>query len=356
MRIGPARSPEEVAVLIVGGGQAGLSAGHRLQESGIDIAIVDAGDRIGDTWRHRWDSLRLFTPAVVSALPGLAMEGVDTYPTKDQVANYLERYAARHDLDVRLSSPVRRLATGQRGYVARVGDSLLTARHVVVATGAHRRPRVPDLAGRLRPSITQLTSAAYRNPGDLPEGPVLVVGAANSGAEIAVDLARAGRTVTLAGRDVGRIPRLGPSVYRAMRHIRTAAGPGRIIARAAHRAGGDPLGRADPRDFPHLGIRRVGRVTSAPGGVPRTADGPTLGDVTSVIWCTGLRPDLEWLRPAAPLGPAGLPEHRSGAVLLHPRLHLLGQPYQRTLASHLLGGVGHDAADLARRVARELRR
>jgi len=202
---------------------------------------------------------------------------------------------------------------------------------------------VPGLATDLDPAIVQLTAATYRRPDHLPPGPVLVVGAGNSGAEIATDIARRGdgdRRVLLAGRDVGRIPPLGAPVFRAMRRIRTRTGPGRLIRHAALGSGGDPLGSVDPRQFPELGITRLPRINGTEAGLPVTDDGDSVA-VHTIIWCTGADPDRRWLTATdeQPVGVAGL--------------HHLGMPYQRTLASHLLGGVGLDARALVRHLERD---
>ena len=206
---------ERVGTVVVGAGQAGLAVGHELAARDLDVVVLDAGARVGDGWRRRWDSLQLFTPAAYSGLPGMLFPAPPSHlPDKDEVADYLERYAERFDLPVRLGTRVDRLGRDGERYVLRAGPSRFEADHVVVATGPFQRPLVPDVAARLSPEVHHLHSCEYRNPLDLPDGPALVVGAGNSGVQIALELART-RRVWLAGRETGRIPRrlLGRDVY-----------------------------------------------------------------------------------------------------------------------------------------------
>ncbi|MCV2491819.1 NAD(P)/FAD-dependent oxidoreductase [Geodermatophilus sp. YIM 151500] len=199
---------ETLDVLVVGAGQAGLALGRYLQQRDVRFLLVDAGERTGDVWRFRWDSLRLCTAAEHDSLPDLPFPGdAGTYPGKDDVADYLERYAATPDLPVRLRTRVIRLRRSGDHFAAETPTGTLRARQVVVATGPFSVPRVPALAQHLAPEVVQPHSSAYRRPGQLPVGPVLVVGAGNSGVQIAEELAAAGREVALA---VGSRPRAVP--------------------------------------------------------------------------------------------------------------------------------------------------
>jgi putative flavoprotein involved in K+ transport len=199
---------DRVDTVIVGAGQAGLATGYYLAAHGRDFVIIDGHERLGEAWRRRWDSLRLFTPAAHDGLPGMPFPAPPhDYPTKDGMAAYLEAYAARFALPLVLRTVVTRLVRQETGYVLGADRRRIQADHVVVATGAFHRPRVPALASALDPRIRQLHSAQYRSPGQLEDGSVLVVGAGNSGAEIAVDVARHHPT-WLSGRDTGRLPLL----------------------------------------------------------------------------------------------------------------------------------------------------
>jgi putative flavoprotein involved in K+ transport len=186
-------------VAIVGGGQAGLAIGYHLRTRGLSFEILDAGDNVGHVWRCRWDSLRLFTPAQYDSLPGLAFPAApDTYPTKDQVADYLRSYAETFDLPVRLNTRVTTLRRDldHDGYLLATDTDTIRARTVVVATGPFQTPFIPPASAGLAGNVTQLHSSQYRHPGQLPDGPVLVVGGGNSGFQIACELA-AERTVEL---------------------------------------------------------------------------------------------------------------------------------------------------------------
>ena len=348
-------------VLVIGGGQAGLAAGHFLRRAELRFTIVDAADSVGASWRARWDSLRLFTPARYNALPGMSFPGAPySLPAKDEVVAYLEAYARRFELDTRLGTTVNSLRREGGRFVARTADGeTLEARAVIVATGANQRPYVPVFASALSERIVQLHSSAYRRPGDVPPGRVLVVGAANSGAQIALELARAGREVVLSGRDVGALPRrlLGRDLYdwmwpTVMRPtVDTRLGKrlmkGRLFS-------GDPLIGIEAALFERDGVRRAGRTVGAAAGDP-VVEGARLEDVAAIVWCTGFRPDYGWMELPV-LGLDGYPAHRRGLAESVRGLGFLGMRFQRRLGSSLLGGVGEDAAEVVRHLANDLRR
>ncbi|MDF1502127.1 NAD(P)-binding domain-containing protein [Roseisolibacter sp. H3M3-2] len=349
----PAVRVQRFDTLVVGGGQAGLAVGQQLAARDLDFVILDAERRVGDAWRRRWDSLRLFTPAAYSGLPGMPFPAPPAHlPDKDEVADYLARYAERFDLPVRSETRVESLAREGDRFVARAGDVRFEAEQVVVATGPFQRPRVPDLAAALSPGIHQLHSSQYRSPFDLPDGPALVVGAGNSGAQIALELARF-RKVWLAGRDTGHLPRrlLGRDLFDWLWPVMTRATADtalgrRLRARAAR--GGDALIGIPERQLREAGVVRVGRVAAERGGLPVCGDAALQPRV--VVWCTGFAPDYAWIDLPV-LDARGAPRHRRGEAVDAPGLHFVGLRFQHRMTSSLLGGVGRDAAHAAARVA-----
>jgi putative flavoprotein involved in K+ transport len=342
---------ERFDTVVIGGAQAGLAVGYYLARSHADFVIVDSGERIGQSWDSRWDSLRLFSPAHFTRLPGLRFPGPRRHlPSKDEMADYLRAYAARFALPVRLRWRVDQLSRDAGGYVISSDARVLRADTVVVATGPAMRPRLPKVAGDLDPGIRSLHSADYRNPEQLRDGAVLIVGAGNSGAEIALDLAPT-HQVTLAGRDTGRLPiSLGGPLYRVMNHFLTAdTRLGRRFAASVNAGKGTPLVRVRPSDLTQAGVVRASRVAGQVNGQPRLTDGRVL-DVANVIWCTGYRPDYSWI--ALPHFPHDeLPVHQRGAVVDHPGLYVIGLPFLFRMASSLVGGVGPDARHIAHLIA-----
>jgi putative flavoprotein involved in K+ transport len=188
-------SDQQLGTVIIGGGQAGLAVGYHLRQRGLPFVILDQHERVGDAWRNRWDTLRLFTPARYSGLPGMPFPvSPSSYPTKDETADYLETYARRFELPVRTRVKVHRLSKIGDRFEVICGERTLFAENVVVATGAYSKSRVSPFARELDESIVQLHSKEYRNPSQIQQGGVLVVGAGNSGAEIAIELASHHRT------------------------------------------------------------------------------------------------------------------------------------------------------------------
>lgn len=346
-------------VVVVGAGQAGLAAGACLKERGLDVVLLDGAERVGDSWRRRWDSLRLFTPVRYNHLPGLRFgpqQGLPPghLPSKDEVADYLELYARHHALDVRLGQRVKRVYRADDGHVVETGVERFFAQQVIVASGGFGRPVRPELAADLDAGIAQLDGADYTNPDALPDGDVLVVGAGNTGMQIGMELARAGRGVTVAGRDTGAIPRkvLGLDIYfvlygAGLLGLRTDRGLGARMAAKAR--GGDPLVGTPAAQVRASGVRRCGRIVDVRDSLPVT----DAGDVQRcdvVIWCTGRRNDYSFLDGVV-LDDDGRPRMRGGEAIGSPGLHFLGLRFLHRAGSSLLGGVGRDARALAERVA-----
>lgn len=360
---GSEHSSEYFETVIIGGGQAGLSVGYHLKQQGRPFVILDANKRIGDAWRKRWDSLRLFTPARYSGLAGWRFPApAMAFPTKDEMADYLESYAARFDLPVRTGVKVDRLSREGDRYVVAARDRRFEADNVVVASGAYQRPRIPTFAPELDPGIVQLHSSEYRDPSQLQEGGVLVVGAANSGADIALEVSRDHRT-WLSGRHPGQEPfrpgsrwdrLLLPVVWFMASRVLTVKTPfGRAVRRKFRAQGathvGLPLARVRPKDFTAAGIERVPKTTGARGGLPVLDDARVL-EVANVIWCTGFLPDFAWIDLPV-FAEDGGPIHDRGVVQSEPGLYFVGLVFLYALASSLVGGVGRDAEYIAKHIA-----
>ena len=344
-------SDELLDVVVIGGGQAGLTMAWHLTRQHLRFVVLDAAPEIGHTWSSRWDSLKLFTPAQHDALPGMPFPGPpDTYPGKDAAAGYLRAYAAAFNLPVRLDARVIGLSRTAGGFEIRTRDSILRARQVVVATGPFQVPFVPSASQRLDDSVTQLHSAGYRNPPALPTGPVLVVGGGNSGFQIAEELAAAGRPVDLsigaklpvlpqrlAGRDLfWWLTRLG------LMRVSLESRPGRRMSSR------DFIIGSSRRRLKEAGVRFRPAVAGADGHTVRFTDGTTL-DVGMMIWATGYRSDYSWIGIPGVVG-EGKVIHRRGVTDV-PGLYFLGLPWQHTRGSALLGFVNDDAAHLAGRIA-----
>lgn len=344
---------ERVDVLVIGGGQAGVSVGYYLKKSGVDFLIVDDGNEIGQSWRTRWNSLRLFTAAKHNNLPATRFPGDPEHiPGKDEMADYLVEYVRRFDLPVRLHVAVDELVRDGVRYVATAGEVQFVADQVVVATGPTGDPRVPVAASELDPGIRQVHSVDYREPAQLPGGQALVVGAGNSGAEIAIELA-ATREVWLAGPDVGTFPfELGSVPYKVLNRLMTRNTPwGRKIA-AKTAGGGTPLVRLKPEDVTNAGVHRAGRLSGVVDGQPKLDDGTVLAPA-SVVWCTGFTRDYGWIKLPV-FDESGEPRHHRGVVDGEPGLYFLGLPYLHTMASSLIMGVTVDAKHTAKVISSRL--
>jgi len=356
---------ERLQVVVIGAGQAGLSVGHHLARHGMRFVILEANDRIGDSWRNRWDSLRLFTPARFDGLDGMPFPAPeDAFPTKNEMAEFLEAYAARFALPVRTGVRVDRVVRRGDRYVVHAGALCFEADHVVVAMANYQKPRVPAFAGELDPSIVQLHSADYRNPAQLRDGGILIAGAGNSGSEIAMELARHGREVWMSGRDTGQIPfriegLLGRRflvrlVLRGIFHrVLTVGTPiGRKVRPEILHKGG-PLIRVKAKDLEAAGVKRVAKVSGTREGRPVLEDGRAL-DVENVIWCTGFHPSFSWIDLPV-FDEHGEPRHDRGVVPTEAGLYFVGLHFLYSMSSTMIHGVGRDARHVVEAIAARLR-
>ena len=349
-------NPERIQTVVIGGGQAGLAVGYHLARANRKFVILDAHERVGDAWRKRWDSLRVFSPARLDGLPGRPFPISGWYfPTKDEMADYFEDYAAKFALPVRTGVRVTRVSKSGQGFVVESDHGRFEADHVVIASGHEHTPRIPDFAQDLDPKIRQLHSSEYRRPSQLT-GPTLVVGAGNSGAEIAMDLSRTHPT-WLSGRRLHRAP-VGPSrspyltavLWPIVSHVLTIDSPiGRRIRPKMLRATA-PVERVTEKALAAAGVRHVARTVGARDGAPVLEDGSVL-DVANVVWCTGYRTALGWIDIPI-FDSEGEPMQKRGVVENVPGLYFVGRFFQYAFSSLLIGGVGRDAGYIANQIAK----
>jgi putative flavoprotein involved in K+ transport len=354
----PSRANKEVIMTetvldtaVIGAGAAGLHVGRLLVDRGVSVELLDEHRRVGDSWRERYRSLRIFSPGRVSSLPGLPVDvGFFGYPTAEQMGDCLERYATRFCIPVRTGATVVALTKEDSGRfrLDLANGDVVLAQSVIVAAGAHRVQKRPVFADDLDPRIAQIDSVDYRGPEQLGPGPVLVVGAGNSGTDIALEAARSGHAVTIAGRHPGQVPvdvdtsvgnMMSGIFLRRLRHLTVETEKGRA-AKDAHR--GIMLVRNKLADLDTAGIDRVTRIESVVDGLPVTGDGTPI-EASTVVWATGSRPDFSWIQIDRVLDSEGEPVHDRGVARQCPGLCFVGLDFQYSAASGALFGMGADA-------------
>jgi len=363
---GPMSSTDNVfrtSTIVIGGGQSGLAVGYYLKKMNIPFLILDANHRTGDSWRKRWDSLRLFTPARYNGLPGVRFPAASHYfPTKDEMAIFLEDYATSFELPIRHDISVDSLTSENGTFVIKSGDKTFEADQVVVAMATYQQPKPPVFADALDPDIVQFHSNVYRNPDQLQEGDVLLVGAGNSASEIAMELSPKHK-VYMSGRDTGHVPfrvntrlarwLLMPLVLKVLFHrIFTVDTPiGRIVRKKVLTKGG-PLIRVKPKDLAAAGVVRVGNTTGVQNGKPVLADGTVL-NVKNVIWCSGFHADFSWIK--LPVMGKDEPEHRAGIVPSVPGLYFMGLHFLYSFSSTMVHGADRDAKRIVNHLLQRVR-
>jgi putative flavoprotein involved in K+ transport len=341
---------EHRAVIVVGAGQAGLALGYHLARQGRNFSILDAAALPAAAWRERWESLRLFTPVRYDSLPGRPFPGPpDSYPTRDQVVEYLTGYAAHFELPIELDSRVRSVRAHGSGYLVATDETSYEADQVVIATGPFQVPRIPAFAASLDPSVRQLHSSEYRTPAEIPAGSVLVVGGGNTGFQIAqelatthdVSLAIGSRQTPLPQRVLGRDLFRWLEATRLMRQTSTSRIGRRMVER-------DTLIGSSPRGLRRRhGVELRGRAVQVAGAEVRFGDDTRL-TVRTVIWATGFDLDHSWI-DAPVFDERGTVKHDRG-VTSAPGLYFLGLPWLHTRGSALLGWVKDDAEHIATQI------
>jgi putative flavoprotein involved in K+ transport len=351
---------ESFDVIVIGGGQAGLSVGYYLAQTGLRFTILDASERIGDSWRKRWDSLRLFTPAKLDGLAGMPFPAPrNCFPTKDEMADYLEAYAMRFQLPVRSGVRVDRLYKRGSHYVVRAGSLELEADQVAVAMASYQRPKLPAFAKALSAETVQMHSHEYRNLDQLKPGGVLIVGAGNSGAEIAMETARGGHRTWVAGADTGQVPfrpesffgrhLLAPLLLQFVFHrLLTLRTPLGRKARPKMLTRATPLIRVKAKDLAAATVQRAPRVAGVRDGRPLLEDGRVL-DVANVIWCSGFQPGFDWIDLPV-FDHQGHLLHDAGVVESQPGLYFVGLHFLFAMSSSMIHGVGRDAARIVKAI------
>jgi putative flavoprotein involved in K+ transport len=338
-------------VIVVGAGQAGLAIAWHLARQGLRFVVLEAAGELGHSWRSRWDSLTLFTPARYDGLPGMPFPApADTYPTKEPIADYLQAYADAFHLPVRLNARVTSLSRSADGFEVRTANETLSARRVVVATGPFQVPFIPAAAGGLDSSVTQLHSADYRNPQALPDGPVLVVGSGNSGLQIAEELSGSRRVDVSVGTSPPMLPQrlLGRDLFWWLTRLGLMRVPaGSRLGRRVQARGEFVIGTSR-RGLKRAGVTFRPRLVGVDGRTVRFADGSAL-DVDVVLWATGYRSDYSWIS-IPDVVRDGRVVHRRGVTDV-PGLYFLGLSWQHTRGSALLGFIGDDASHIADRIA-----
>lgn len=398
-------STDRIDTIVIGAGQAGLATSHELTARNVPHLVLDRGDRVGDSWRNRWDSFTLVTPNWQLQLPGFPYTGDDPdgFLHRDDVVRHLQRYTTMFDPPVRFQTEVTSVGADDDGLEVRTADGeTLHARNVVVATGTFAEPRVPDAATDAPDHIHQVHSSGYRNPDDLPDGPVLVVGSGQSGCQIAMELADAGRDVHLSTSRVGRLPRryrdrdgmwwahriglfdqrvedldspdarFQPNPHVSGRHggtevdLRELAASGITLhghlerfdddhatfaddlddnlafadeSAAMIRAAADRWVEASGLDLPEEPEDETGRDD------PSGSTSLDLGTFAAIVWATGFDWDFDWVEPAD-LDERGYPI-ADGGVAAHPGLYFVGLHWLEHRDSGLFLGVGRDATTVA---------
>lgn len=345
---------ETVDVLVIGAGQAGLATGYALKHTGLSFVLLDKHARIGDPWRNRYDSLRLFSSRAYSALPGLPLLGdAAGYPGKDEVADYLETYAEAFDLPVITTTRVTRLSYDERFVATTAAGPYWRARAAIVATGAYERPFVPTFAEHLSHDLIQLTAGSYRRPTQLPLGRVLVVGDGATGRQVADELRRT-HEVWLS---VGRRRLVTPQRLLGKDGLWWSDKLGALRADRDSRYGVWVRAK-DPIPGLHLrlgalrraGVRVLPRTVGAEGRRLSFADG-TSGAFDAVVWTLGYRDASAWLEVPGAVDKRGCYLHDRGVSPV-PGLYFVGRRWQTNSASALLYGVGADAAGIVAHVQR----
>jgi len=338
---------EQFSTVIIGAGQAGLAAAYYLSKINDDFILLEEGNQIGDSWRQRWDSLRLFTPSQHDGLPGFPFPAIrGTLPTKEEMADYLSNYANKFSLPVQLDTKVIELNKTTDRYEIVTSKGKVYADYVIVATGTNPNAYIPTFAKDLDKNIVQIHSSEYKNPQSFPASNTLVVGAGTSGVEIAIELSSS-RPTMISGHPTPHIPdfifRYAGKLYWWFAHnVLTINTPiGRKVKQKVI-SGGAPLISVSLENAIEARVEHLTRLSTVQNGFPKLQDGRVLS-VSSIVWATGYRPDFSWIKFDV-TNEHGWPKNVRGISKEFRGLYFVGMVFQFGLTSGLVGGVGRDAA------------
>jgi len=331
--------------IVIGAGQAGLAMGYYLKQNNKRFLILDKGQALGEVWKIRYDSLKLFTPRMYSSLPGLPLEGKQQdFPSKNEIANYIKRYSETFALPVELNTEVLSVTKNEEDFCVETTKGIFYATNVVVATGPFQKKRIPRFSGSLSENILQLHSSEYRNPSQLQQGSVLVVGGGNSGAQIAVELSEEKETYLAISKKPRYFPLMigGMSVFWWLDKLGILKVTNTSFIGDMLQKKGDPIfGGQLKHAIKDWGISLKGKVINVDYKKVTFEDSTTL-EVKNIIWATGFQQEYEWIKVDGVINNRKEIIHNRGISPVK-GLYFLGLPWQSRRGSSLLQGVGYDA-------------
>lgn len=341
-------------VVIVGAGQAGLAMGYWLSKSQTPkkFLIIDKVSRVGEVWRKRYDSLVLFTPRAYSSLPGLALEGNGhEFPTKNEIADYLENYAIHFNLPIQLETEVQKVEEEKEFFSVYTNKGTFHSKQVVVASGPFRTPFIPTINKNLCPEILSIHSSEYKNSSQLQPGNVLIVGGGNSGAQIAAELSESREVHLSVGQKVRYFPLtiFRKSSFWWFDKIGILKATNDSWVGEKIQKSGDPIfGFELKKLVKERKVQLHPRTVSIINKLVKFADNQEL-DVQNIIWATGFKEDYSWIHIEGIINEVGKPIHNRG-ITNKKGFYFLGLPWLHKRGSSLLLGVGEDAEFLIKTI------
>ncbi|KKZ99091.1 hypothetical protein B4147_3675 [Bacillus wiedmannii] len=333
-------------IIIVGAGQAGLIMGNYLKQEGYNFLLLEAGNRIGDSWRNRYNSLQLFTPKEYSSLPGMILKGEkNEFPHKDEIAMYLEEYAQYFQLPVQLQTEVLKIRKEKEIFELHTPTEVLKSKKVIIASGGFQQPYIPSFSQHLSSHIFQIHSSQYKSPSQIPKGNVLVVGGGNSGMQIAVELAKTHEVTMSISHPLTFLPlRLfRKSIFYWLEKL------GLLYAEVNTKRGKwfqkrkDPIFGFEGKELIRNGaIKLEEKVVSASENNIMFQNGGTYS-AESIIWSTGFIQNYKWIELEKAVNENGFPNHVRGISPVK-GVYYIGLPWQSQRGSALICGIGKDAA------------